>query len=325
MPLTRRNALALSIALAGVTRAAVAQDAAYPNRSITLIVPFGPGGGTDILARILAQQMTPRLGQSLVIDNRAGASGTLGMGVLARARPDGYTLALAPNGTFAMAPALYSLPYDSDTAFAPIGLLATNAMFVCVHPAAEWRTLAALVAGAKARPGQLTYASAGVGATNHLGVELLMEMAGIDMLHVSYRSAAQAAQAVMTREAAISLVDASVALPFLRSGDLRALAITGAGRTGNAPDVPTVAESGWPAYRASVDLGLFAPAGTPQPILDRLAVEAAAVMKSDEMKARLDSLAMDALGGSPAEFRAYQAEESRKWRELVRRRNIKLE
>lgn len=321
--LSRRSALAvLPGALAA--GAAVAQPA-WPSRSITIIVPFGPGGGTDILARLLAQHIAPALGQSVVVDNRAGATGTVGMAALARARPDGYTLAVAPNGTFAMAPPLLSLPYDNDRAFAPIGLLATNAMFVCVHPQAPWRTLAELFEAAKAQPGQLTYASSGAGATNHLGVELMLDMSGTQMTHISYRSAAQAAQAVMTRESSISLADAAVALPYLRSGELRALAITGTERSGKMPDVPTVAESGLAGYRATVDLGFFAPAGTPQPILDRLAAEARTAMLSDEMKSRLDSLAMDAIGGRPAEFAAYQVEESRKWAELIRRRNIRLE
>lgn len=324
---SRRWTLALSGALAagaGLPLRATAQSA-WPSRSITIIVPFGPGGGTDILARLLAQHIAPPLGQSVVIDNRAGATGTVGMAALARSRPDGYTLAVAPNGTFAMAPPLLSLPYDNDRAFAPIGLLATNAMFVCVHPQAPWRTLAELFEAAKAQPGQLTYASSGAGATNHLGVELMLDMSGTTMTHVSYRSAAQAAQAVMTRESSISLADAAVALPYLRSGELRALAVTGTERSSKMPDVPTVAESGLTGYRATVDLGFFAPAGTPQPILDRLAAEARTAMLSDEMKSRLDSLAMDAIGGRPAEFAAYQVEESRKWAELIRRRNIRLE
>lgn len=321
--LSRRSALALlpGTLMAG---AALAQPA-WPSRAITIIVPFGPGGGTDILARLLAQHIAPPLGQSVVVDNRAGATGTVGMAVLARSRPDGYTLAVAPNGTFAMAPPLLSLPYDNDRAFAPIGLLATNAMFVCVHPQAPWRTLRDLLDAAKAQPGQLTYASSGAGATNHLGVELMLDMSGTQMTHVSYRSAAQAAQAVMTRESSISLADAAVALPYLRSGELRALAVTGTERSAKMPEVPTVAESGLAGYRATVDLGFFAPAGTPQPILDRLAAEARTAMLSDEMRSRLDPLAMDAVGGLPSEFAAYQVEEMRKWAELIRRRNIRLE
>jgi tripartite-type tricarboxylate transporter receptor subunit TctC len=262
----------------------------------------------------------------VLVDNRPGATGTVGMAVLARARPDGHTIAIAPNGTYAMAAALYErLPYDPERAFAPIGLLASTPIFACVHPGAPWGTLWELIAAARAQPGQVTYASAGAGSTSHIFVELLLEMAGAQMLHVPYRSAAQTAQAVMQRETPVSLVDAAFALPFLRSGELRALAITAPQRSAQAPDVPTVAAGGFPGHRASVDFGLFAPAGTPQPVLDRLAAEARAALGLAEMKPRLESLAMDVVGGTPAEFAAHQAEETRRWAALIRRRGIRLE
>lgn len=316
---------ALGTTLIGPQRAA-AQEPPWPSRPITLIVPFGAGGGTDILARLLAQHMASALGQPIPIENRAGATGTIGMAQLARARPDGYTIAIAPNGTYAMATALYDrLPYDIERAFAPIGMLATTPIFLCVHPSAPWQTLGELIAAAKAAPGSITYASAGAGSTSHIFVELLLETSGAQMLHVPYRSAAQTAQAVMQRETAMSMVDASVCLPFIRSGELQALAITAPQRSSQAPDVPTVAESGVPGYRASVDFGLFAPAGTPQPILDRLAAEARAVLQLPEMKPRLESLAMEPVGGTPAEFAANQAEETRRWADLIRRRGIRLQ
>ena len=320
------GSLALVAGAAGTMRAA-AQEHAWPSRPITLIVPFGAGGGTDILARLLAQHMGTALGQAMPVDNRAGATGTIGMATLARARPDGYTIAIAPNGTYAMATALYDrLPYDVERAFAPIGLLATTPILVCVHPGAAWRTLGELIAAAKAAPGSLSYASAGAGSTSHIFVELLLETTAAQMLHVPYRSAAQTAQAVMQREAAMAMVDASVALPFVRSGELRALAITSAQRSSQAPDVPTVAESGFPGYRASVDFGLFAPAGTPQPILDRLAAEARAALRRPDMAPRLESLAMEpVLAGTPAEFAASQAAETRQWADFIRRRGIRLE
>jgi tripartite-type tricarboxylate transporter receptor subunit TctC len=326
---TASRAVAGAAVLVAEVGSAGAQDAAagWPARSITLIVPFGAGGGTDVLARLLAQHMAPALGgQAIVVDNRPGASGTVGMATLARARPDGYTIAIAPNGTYAMAAALYDrLPYDMVNAFAPIGLLATTPIFVCVHPGAPWRRLDELIAAAKAQPGQITYASAGAGSTSHIFVELLLEMAGAQMLHVPYRSAAQTAQAVMQRETALSLVDAAVALPFIRSGELRALAITAPQRSAQAPDVPTVAESGLPGYRASVDFAFFAPAGTPEPILGRLAGAARAALHLAEMKPRLESLAMDVVAGTPAEFAANQAEETQRWTALIRRRGIRLE
>lgn len=307
------------------SRSAGAQER-WPSRPITLIVPFGAGGGTDILARLVSQHMANALGQPIPIDNRAGASGTLGMAQLARARPDGYTVAIAPNGTYAMATALYDrLPYDIERAFAPIGMLATTPIFVCVHPAAPWRSLAELIAAAKAQPSTITYASAGAGSTSHLFVELLLDMTGAQMLHVPYRSAAQTAQAVLQRETAMSFIDASVAAPLVRSGELRALAITAPQRSVRTPEVPTVEESGFPGYHASVDFGLFAPAGTPQPILDRLASEARAAMNRPDLQPRLESLAMETVGGTPEEFAANQVEETRRWAELIRRRGIRLE
>ena len=323
----RRRLLASTLVAgaAGLSGLATAQER-WPSRPITLIVPFGAGGGTDILARLLAQHMAAGLGQPVLVDNRAGATGTVGMALLARARPDGTTIAIAPNGTYAMATALYDrLPYDPERAFAPIGMLATTPILACVHPAAPWRDLAALIAAAKAEPGKLTYASAGAGSTSHIFVELLLEMTDAQMLHVPYRSAAQTAQAVMQQETSCALIDASVALPMIRSGELRALAITSPQRSPQAPEVPTVAESGLPGYAASVDFGFFAPAGTPQPILDRLAAEARAALQLAEMKPRLESLAMEAVGGTPADFAAGQAEEVRRWSALIRRRGIRLE
>ena len=323
-----RRCLLASFALEGSFgsfRSASAQEG-WPVRPITLIVPFGAGGGTDILARLLAQPMASSLGQPVLIDNRAGASGTLGMAQLARARPDGYTMAIAPNGTYAMATALYDrLPYDIERAFAPIGMLATTPIFACVHPSASWQSLQALIATAKDKPASVTYASAGAGSTSHLFVELLLDMTGVQMVHVPYRSAAQTAQAVMQRETAVSFIDASVALPFMRSGELRALAITAPQRSAQAPEVPTVAESGFPDYRASVDFGLFAPAGTPPLILDRLASEAQAAVRLPELEPRLESLAMEAVGGTPVQFAANQAAETRRWAALIKRRGIRLE
>lgn len=323
-----RRCLLASFAVAGSSggfRSASAQEG-WPVRPITLIVPFGAGGGTDILARLIAQPMASSLGQPVLIDNRAGASGTLGMAQLARARPDGYTMAIAPNGTYAMATALYDrLPYDIERAFAPIGLLATTPIFACVHPSASWHNLQALIATAKDKPTSITYASAGAGSTSHLFVELLLDMTGVQMVHVPYRSAAQTAQAVMQRETSVSFIDASVALPFMRSGELRALAITAPQRSAQAPEVPTISESGFASYRASVDFGLFAPAGTPSLVLDRLASEAQAAVKLPELQQRLESLAMEVVGGSPVQFAANQAAETRRWAELIQRRGIRLE
>ncbi|WP_043833055.1 Bug family tripartite tricarboxylate transporter substrate binding protein [Muricoccus aerilatus] len=330
---TRRRLLQAAPALAGAASlpmgAAMAQgrDAvAYPNRAVSVMVPFAPGGSTDFIARLLAQELSTALGQQFVVDNRAGGSGTVGMAFLARARPDGYTLGVVPNGTFAMAPAMYErLPYDNDNAFAPIGLLATNAMFLCVEPNSPYKTLAALIDASRARPGAITFASAGSGVANHLGPELLQDMAKVQWLHVPYRSGAAGVQAVIAKETTLSFVDSVTAIPYLRDRTLLALGYSGAERSPQAPDVPTIAELGYPGYRASTDFGFFAPAGTPQPVLQRLSEESRRIMLSAATKARLEPLAIDPVGGTPEQFGPYAAGERSKWGELIRQRNIKPE
>ncbi|UFN50631.1 tripartite tricarboxylate transporter substrate binding protein [Roseomonas sp. OT10] len=330
MTLDRRTTLA-ALAGAGLgplaLRPAAAQQAAgFPSRPVSVIVPFAPGGSTDFVARLLAQFLGTTMGGSFVVDNRAGASGTVGVAMLARARPDGHTLAVVPNGTFAMAPFLLpSLPYDNAKALAPIGMLASNAMFICVHPQSELKTLEDLIAAAKAQPGKLSFGSAGAGVANHLGVELLQEMAGIELLHVIYRSGAQGVQAVMAKEVTLSFVDSVTAIPSLKAGELRALAVTSKERSKQMPDVPTVAERGMPGYVATTDFGFFAPAGTPQPIIQALAENARKVMLSEEVRSKLEPLSIDVVGGMPDEFAAYYAAESQKWGDLIRRRNIKPE
>lgn len=325
--LGRRGLLggAAALGLAGAMPA-VAQEAAYPTRAVTVIVPFAPGGSTDFVARLLAQYLSTSLGGSFVVENRAGGSGTVGHGALARARPDGYTLDVAPTGTFAVAPFLFSpLPYDNDRAFAPISLLASNAMFVCVHPSSGMNTFADLVAAAKAQPGKLSYASPGSGTVGQLAPELMLDMAGIDMLHVSYRGGGPALQALLAKETTMGFVDTVTALPYLQSGELRALAVTGKQRDPKAPNVPTLAESGLAGYHATNDFGFFAPAGTPQPIIQRLAAAAREALNNPEVKAKLDAASIDVIGGSSEAFPPYLAEEGKRWGSLIQRRNIKAE
>ncbi|TCZ56618.1 Bug family tripartite tricarboxylate transporter substrate binding protein [Roseicella aquatilis] len=312
-----------AVALHGAARA----QEAYPGtRPVTVVAPFAAGGSTDFVARLIAQELGARLGGSFVVDNRAGASGTVGAGTVARAKPDGFTLLMAPNSTFAMAPFLMSnLGYDAERAFAPISLLATNGMFVCVKSGFAAKTLPALVAQAKAAPGRISYGSGGVGVSNHLAVEIFAAATGIDLLHVPYRGGAPAMQALLAGEVQLSFVDTVTALPYLQSGELRALAVTTAQRAAQAPEVPTIAESGVPGYRASTDFALFAPAGTPEPILKALSDAAVAAMRSPQVRERLAPLAIDPVGGSRAEFAGYLAEESAKWGAIIKARNIRLD
>ena len=327
MNLNRRDlgATALALLAGAATHSAAAQGMPYPNRPVTVVIPFAPGGGTDVVGRFFAQQISARLGQPFVVDNRAGASGTIGSNTVARARPDGYTLLVSPNSTYAMAAFLYPMPYDNDKAFIPISLLASNAQAVCVLPSTPYRTLADLIAAAKASPGKITYSSGGIGVSNHLSGELLAQRAGIEMLHVPYRGGGPAAQAVLAGEATLSLIDLATAMPFIRDNSLRALALTSAHRIPGLPDVPTVAESGLPGYEVNADFALFAPAGTPAPIVELLGQATTAVMRSDWMRERLAPLSIEPVGGTPAEFPAYFQAETSKWRQVIRERNIRVD
>ncbi|MBB5692737.1 Bug family tripartite tricarboxylate transporter substrate binding protein [Muricoccus pecuniae] len=298
----------------------------YPNRAVTMIVPFAPGGSTDFVARLLAQHLSTVLNGNFVVENRAGGSGTVGHGAVARARPDGYTLGVSPTGTFALAPFLFEkLPYDSDNGFAPISLLAGNAMFVCVHSSSNIRTYADLIAAAKAQPGKLTYASAGAGTIAHLAPELMLDMSGTEMLHVAYRSGGLQVQAVLGRETTMGFIDTVTAIPHIQSGDLRALAVTSAARSPQIPNVPTLAECGLAGYRATNDFGFFAPAGTPPAIVAALSDASRRILAMPEVKARLDGASIDIYAGTAEAFPAYQAEEARRWGDLIRRRNIRME
>lgn len=329
--ITRRGlggAGALGLLAAAVPRPARAQGAAadYPTRAVSVVVPYAPGGSTDFVARLLAQALSAELGQQFVVDNRAGAVGSIGANAVARARPDGYTLLVMPNTNYAMVPYMMRLPYDHERAFAPVSLLATNAQFLCVHPSVRATTAAELAALARAEPGRLTYSSSGAGSSAHLAAELFLAAAGgLDVTHVPYRGGAPAAQALIANEVQMSMVDAVTALPFMGNNNVRALAVTSAARAPQAPQVPTVAEGGFAGFQSSTDFALFAPAGTPAPVVARLAAAAGRAMRSPEARARMEPLAIEPVGGTPEEFGPYLARESAKWREIIGSRNIRIE
>jgi tripartite-type tricarboxylate transporter receptor subunit TctC len=307
-------------------RAAWAQAPSYPTRPVTIIVPFAPGGSTDFVARLLAQHLSTVLNGNFVVENRAGAGGTVGHGAVARARPDGYTLGVAPTGTFALAPFFFDrLPYDSERSFAPISLLAGNAMYVCVHPASGINNIAELIAAAKAQPGHLSYASAGAGTIAQLAPELMLDMSGTEMLHVPYRSGGLQLQALLAREVNMAFIDTVTAIPYIQSGELKALAVTSAQRSPQAPQVPTLAEAGLSGYRATNDFGFFAPAGTPPAIVQQLSSAARAILATPEVKARLDAASIDIYAGTAEAFPAYMTGEAQRWGAMIRRRNIKME
>jgi tripartite-type tricarboxylate transporter receptor subunit TctC len=318
-----RFALGVLAGSGAASRAAVAQGR-YPDRAVTIIVPYAPGGSSDFTARLLAQGLSAELGQQFVIDNRAGAVGTIGAAAVARARPDGYTLLVIPNTNFAMVPHMMQMPYE-ERMLTPVSLLATNGQFLCVPPQLQAGTVQEFITHAKSQPGKLTYSSSGAGSSAHLASELFISQAGINLIHVPYRGGAPAAQALLTNEVQMSMVDAVTALPFIQANQIKALAFTGAERSRQAPNVPTVSESGLAGFTSSTDFALFAPAGTPAEILNRLAAASAKVMRAPEARARMEPLAIEPVGGTPQEFVAYNERENAKWREVIRSRNIRLD
>jgi tripartite-type tricarboxylate transporter receptor subunit TctC len=327
--LSRRAALLTGLAaVAAPTGAwrAGAQDG-YPNRFIKLLVPWPPGGITDVTARVLAQQLTSELGQSVTVENRAGAAGTIGHAVVAQAAADGYTLLLATNSTYAIAPHLFErLPYDGEKAFAPIGLVVRSPQMLCAHPALPVKDFAGFLDHVRMRqPDGVSYGSAGPGSSSHLATELLMSMARLRMLHVPYRGGGPALQALVAGEVNVAFADAVIALPFARAGTLRMLGVSTSERAPLAPEVPTIAEAGLDGFQSSTDVALLVPAGTPEPIMQRLHRAVVDALRSPQVREPLLAQGAILVGGSPGEFASYVTRESAKWRDVIRARGIKLQ
>lgn len=319
IPMSRRALLAALVA-----SPALAQEGEYPSRPITVINPWPAGGSSDSVTRILVQRMGPEIGQPMVVENRPGATGTLGHAALARARPDGYTLLLGTNSTYAIAPHLYAnLPYDNEKAFTPIGLVATNPQLFCVHPGVAARDLAQFLALARAQPGRLSFESSGIGGSSHLATELLLSMARIDMLHVPYRGGGPAVQALLAGEVHCGFVDVITALPFLRGGQLRALGSSSVTRAPLVPEVPTIAEAALPGFQSSTDFAMLAPAGLPQPILRKVHVALVAALAAPEVKDKLAAAGIEPLGAGPEDWPGYYGREYAKWGEIIRSRGIR--
>ncbi|HYZ34680.1 MAG TPA: tripartite tricarboxylate transporter substrate binding protein [Crenalkalicoccus sp.] len=336
MSISRRSLGAGALAALLGTALAVPPDAAaqratgpdgYPgNRPVTIVVAWAPGGSTDFVARVLAQQLSKELEGNVVVDNRPGASGTIGHASVARARPDGYTLLLGVNSTYAMARHLFpQRGYDDDKAFAGIGRIAVAPIFLCVNPKLGTPDIAALITRAKAMPGKMSYASSGAGSSAHLATELFLRSAGVDVQNVTYRGGAPAVQALVTGEVEMAFVDAVTALPLMADGKILALGVSTRERLPQAPGVPTIAESGFPGFEATSDFALLAPAATPEPVRARLAAALAAAMRDPELVERLRQNAILPTPGTPEEFAPYLSAESAKWGDLIRSRGITLE
>ena len=313
----------LSTLLLAVAATSAMAQGSYPERPVRIIVPFPAGGPADALARIVGERLAQSLGKPFVIENKAGAGGNIGMEQGARAAPDGYTLTLAPVGNLTVAPALYAkLPYDPVKDFAPITVLAVVPNVLIVHPSVPAKTVAELVALAKAKPGSLNYASPGNGSIPHLAAELFKRVAGVDVVHVPFNGVAPATNAVLSGEVQMFFAQSSSALPQWRAGKVVALGVATRKRLASAPELPTIAEQGFPDFEATSWYGLVAPAGTPSSIVERLHGEIVRALALPEVRERIAGLGAETVGNSPSEFAAMQKAEAARWIKIAREANI---
>jgi tripartite-type tricarboxylate transporter receptor subunit TctC len=303
---------------------ALAQDA-YPSKPLRLILPFPPGGGTDILGRLVAERLSARLGQPVVTDNRGGAGGNLGAEAAARAAPDGYTLLLAAP-TLAISPSLYAkLSYDPQKDLAPISLVATVPNVLVTHPSVPASTLQEFIALAKAKPGELNFGSGGSGTSNHLGGELFNSVAGVKLVHVPYKGVNLAMNDAMAGNVQLVIIGIPAAAPQIKAGKLRALAVLAPQRSAALPDVPTAAEAGLAELDVTTWYGLLAPAATPRPIIARLNAEIVRTMREPELNERLAAMAVDPVTSTPEEFAVYIRQETAKWGDVVRKAGLRAD
>jgi tripartite-type tricarboxylate transporter receptor subunit TctC len=318
-----RRLLILAVA-ALLPLAAAAQT--WPSRSIRLVVTFAPGGGADFAGRAIAQPLSEVLGQTVVVDNRAGANGVVGADIAAKAAPDGYTVLLGVAGTLSVAPHLGEpLPFDPIKDFMPVSLVATGSFVVAVNKALPVNSIPELIAYAKANPGKLNFGSSGKGGAPHLATELFASMAGVKMVHVPYRGLGPAVADLIAGQIQVLFADVPLVVEQAKAGNLKALAITGTTRSSVMPDLPTVAEAGLPGYSAGTWYGIFLPARTPPEIAAKLSKALEQVLAAPSLKSVMAKQGAEAVWDTPAEFAAFTAGESAKWGKLIKDLGIKVE
>ena len=316
--------LVVSVALTLFAGNAAAQ--AYPAKPIRLMVPFPPGGSTDIVARIVAQKLSAQLGQPVVVENRGGAGGTIGTAVVAKAAPDGYSLLVGTTSTHVVAPSVYAkLEYDPVKDFAPVSLMAVTPYLLVVHPAVQAKSVKELVDLMRAQPGKLNYASAGVGSTTHLAMEMLKFASGTFALHIPYNGNGPAGAAVVAGQVEILFGSLPAVLSQAKSGRVRALAVGTLKRSPSLPEVPTVAESGYPGFDASLWLGIMAPAGTPAPVIERLHKEVLAAVSAPDTRDLLDNAGAEVLTSTPAELAAMIRDGVAKYAKIVKTAGVQAQ
>ncbi|MBV6304154.1 tripartite tricarboxylate transporter substrate binding protein [Candidimonas humi] len=295
--------------------------AAYPDRPVKLTVPYPAGGTADLLGRILAQRLSQAWGQPVIVENKSGAGGAIGVETVAKSRPDGYNLVLGVTGALTIAPHLRKLPYDPVKDLAPISLVGSAPNLLAVTPSLPVKSVPELIAYAKAHPGKVSFSSAGVGTSVHIASELFAHMAGIKILHVPYKGDAPSVQALLTGDVSMTIGNLPVLKPYVKSGQIRALAVSSAARTAAAPGVPAIAET-LPGYQVTTWFGLFAPAGTSEAVLQKIQAGVATALQSPDVKAQLERLGIDAVGSTPAELANYVAAESKRFGEVIRSAGI---
>jgi tripartite-type tricarboxylate transporter receptor subunit TctC len=309
-------ALACALALPLVAHAQALQ---YPTKPIRIIVGFAPGGATDLTARLVGQQLTESWKQPVLVENRPGASGMIGAELVARAAPDGYTLIMATQTSHAVAPSLYrKIAYDPVKDFAPITVAASSPLLLVVHPSMPVRTVKELVSLAKARPGELSFASGGIGTSPHMAAELLNSMAGTKIVHIPYKGEAPGLADVLGGQVPMMFSNVPTSLPHVKSGKLRALAVSGAKRSSLAPEFPTVAESGLTGFEVLTWFGMFAPAATPRDIVAKLNAEIVRALNAPDVRAKIAAQGLEIVANTPEQFAAYQQSEIVKWAKVVK-------
>jgi len=303
---------------------AQAQDD-YPNRPVRIIVPFAPGGSTDVVARVLADKLGNELKQNFVVENRAGAGGNIGADAVAKSSPDGYTLLMGTTGVLAINRYLYKdMSFDPERDLTPVSYTSLITNILVVNPQVPVKTVSELLQLARAKPGSLTFASSGAGSSTHLSAELFKSMAGVDILHVPYKGSSQALIDVMAGQVTMLFDNAPSSIPFIEQGKLRAIAVTSTKRLPNLPDIPTIDEAGVKGYESLSWSGIMAPAGTPRRVIDRLNTAIDKILRDPEVRTRFVGLGVEPVGGPPEAFARHIRAESEKWSRVVKTANITL-